>query len=125
MHHFLYAAWDAWDEAVRLISWFGVPLLTYAFLPLTALTAVMGRQRTFKVAVFLTLLLGTPTALYWDGVWIKLIQSRRDYRSAPPAAPAKRNRGGRLIALERPHLDFGNAAKCWHAKQACVCDLQI
>ena len=89
LHLTYYAALDILDEATRLISWFGVPLLIYVCLPLTALAAVMGCLRTFKAALYVTMLLAAPSALYWNSIGMRLVWFHRHYSSAPPAAPAR------------------------------------
>ena len=96
MHNFLhntyYAVFDGWNEATRLTAWFGVPLLLYVFLPLTALAAVVGRLRMFKGMLALTLLIVVPTALFWNDYGMTLVWFHRHYSNAPPPAPAKRHR---------------------------------
>ena len=104
-HSAFYAGWDAWDEAVRLISWFGVPLLIYVLLPLTALAAVSGGVRVFKAALYLTMLLAAPTALYWDNIAMQLVWFHRHFSSAPPAAPALPDGAGHFIATADPDLN--------------------
>ena len=94
---FHYPIWYGfWNEAERLISWFGWPLLAYVLVPLLALTAKMGRLRTFKLALAATMLLAACTMLYWNG--FSFMCYRMHYSSPAPAAPAHRFRSsGRFI----------------------------
>ena len=92
LHNVFYSANDAWDEATRLVSWFGLPVLGYIALPLLALAAVICRQRTFKLTLAVTMLLAACTMLYWNDVGFDLLYFKLHYSGPAPAAPAHHDR---------------------------------
>src|SRR5256885_16686706 len=79
-----------WNEGERLISWFGWPLLAYVLVPLLALTAKMGRLRTFKLALAATMLLAACTMLYWNDVGFSFMYYRMHYCGPAPRSEERR-----------------------------------